>query len=353
MKRISWIALALAILFIIGACSNATDSPKVVTDPDPDPDPDPAEEGLDLNTLTSLSDIYFSQRKNISVKLGLPGASSLQIKAGSSLPSGLSMDSDGLITGTANLVESDVASNFTVRADTGFEKQIAWTIKAPRTRRFIGNETWTAPNEPGYSTNNKITLQVLMAGGGGSGGSRALVPLNNGGGGGGGQVLEEEIQVSGGESILATIGSGGVPPTHFDNSPPGGNGGTTSFGSYLSAAGGGGGGGKDGPAATPPGGNPGGSLEQSGSGAGGSGINGKISANKYSGSIITLGGAGATYAYGSTGVLNFSGGTGGGGAIVNAQPTSGSANTGGGGAGGNYSAQYIGAGGSGVIYVNY
>lgn len=344
MKRLLWIMAALGIL--LGACSNATDSARAAEDPSII-----VGQGLDLNNLSSLDDIFFSKRENINVKLGLVGARSLSIDPSGSLPSGLSMDSTGLITGTADVVDADATANFTVVSDTGVEKAITWIVKAPRTHTITANGDWTAPNDPGgYSTNSTVSLQVLIAGGGG--GSGICFGTSRGGGGGGGQVIEEAVQAVPGETISVTIGGGGNGGYRVYDyiTTQGGPGGTTSFGSYLSAVGGGGGGSVGGNGELPEGGNPGGSGGGSdGTGASGDSIHGKTSTNKYNGQLITLGGGGAGIAYG---VIHASGGSGGGGGIVNSRGSAGTPNTGGGGAGtsvvidGN-------PGGSGVVYVNY
>jgi len=340
-KRLLWIIAVPVIAFIIGACSNATDSVRAVEEVEETLD------GLNLATLSSLEDILSSRRENISVKLGLAGASSYSIKSGGNLPNGLSMDSDGLITGTASEVASDTTASFTVVADTGVETPLTWTVKALQTKVFTGGTNWTAP-EAGYSTNNQITLQVLMVGGGGGGG--ASMSDVRGGGGGGGQVKEQAVQVTPGETIPITVGGKGSAGSGGGN--PGGLGGTTSFGSYLSALGGGGGSGASGEP-TPPGDrHPGGSatLSSGGDGTGAGGVigsrNGKRSIKTYNGSTIWMGGGGAGGRY----IMSFAGVDGGGG-IDNRAPMEGTANTGGGGAGGPVG--YAAAGGTGVVYVNY
>lgn len=332
-----------ALGILLGACSNATDSARVA---------DPTiivGQGLDLNTLSSLNDIFFSKRENINVKLGLVGARSLSIDPSGSLPSGLSMDSTGLITGTADIVDADATANFTVVSDTGVEKAITWTVKTPRTHTITANGNWTVPNEHGYSSNSKISLQVLMAGGGGGGGMAA--GTYRGGGGGGGLVIEEVVQAVPGETISVTIGDGGYGGYRVNSytTTPGGPGSTTSFGSYLSAVGGGGGASIGGDGELPEGGNPGGAAwGGNGTGASGDSIHGKTSTNKYNGQLITLGGAGAG---GSS--SNTAGGSGGGGSIINSVAQAGTPNTGGGGGGGTGGTPLGGAGGSGVVYVNY
>lgn len=344
MKRLLWIMAALAI--VLGACSNATDSARAIEE-------DPPLVGLDIGALTSLDDIYFSQRESINVKLGLAGASSFSIDPSGSLPSGLSMDSTGLITGTADVVEADTTANFTVVSDTSVEKPITWTVKAPRTQKITASGDWTAPSDlGGYSTSTKISLQVLMAGGGGGGGK--TFGNARSGGGGGGQVVEDEVLVAPGETISVGIGGGGaggyIPGNNNYATLLGLPGGTTSFGSYLSAAGGGGGAAEIGPGVTPPGGHPGGASPAGtdGTGASGSGKNGKISTNKYEGGLITLGGGGAGTGSGT----NRPGGAGGGGTYHSTSTSSpGAPNTGGGGAGGVNSNGA--AGGTGVVYVNY
>jgi len=346
-KRLLWIAGALTIALLIGgACSNATDAARAGEDLAAI-----VGEGLDITTLSSLDDIFFSQRENISLKLGLEGARSLSIDPSGSLPPGLSMDSTGLITGTADIVAADDIANFTVVSDTGIEAPITWTLKAPRTQVFTANGNWTVPDETGYSTDDTVTLQVLMAGGGGGGGYNQFYPDYPGGGGGGGQVKEEAVRATPGEVISVTIGGGGAAGSEYSDKR-GFNGDTTSFGSYLSAAGGGGGGNLNSGIHTPPsGGNPGGAHTSSGTGASGTGIDGLASTHSYNGSAVTLGGGGAAIPDGHTSWV--SGGAGGGASIEGRIPKDAVPSTGGGGAGGTPSRQLGSAGAAGVVYVNY
>ena len=349
MKRLLWIMGVIAIALSIGACSNAVDSVKAVEDPD---NPDNPVDGLNLATLNSLDDIVFSRRKNISVKLGLAGATSFSIKSGGSLPSGLSMDSDGLITGTANTVPTDATASFTVVADTGTETPLTWKVKAEQTQRFLSSIHWTAPNA-GYSTDNTSTLQVLAIGGGGGGG--ATIQGIYGGGGGGGQFREQAIQVTPGEVIAITPGSGGASAASGGS---GGMGGTTTFGSYLTALGGGGGRGWNG--GTPPpleGRNAGGTTSNAASGGNdgvgdsGSGrIRGKSSSSNYAG-VKIAGGAGGpggrdVTSYNPSDLSDFNGSY-----INNGAPVSGASGFGAGGAGGPVGFSAGGANGS--VYVNY
>ena len=353
MKRLLWIMGVIAIALSIGACSNAVDSVKAVEEPDNPDNPDnPVEpvDGLNLATLNSLEDIVFSRRKNISVKLGLAGATSFSIKSGGSLPSGLSMDSDGLITGTANAVPTDATASFTVVADTGTETPLTWKVKAEQTQRITTYiREWRAPNA-GYSTDNTTTLQVVAIGGGGGGGG--TIQGTYGGGGGAGQFKEQAIQVTPGEVIAITPGGGGAGAVGGNT---GGMGGTTIFGSYLTALGGGPGRGRNG---TPPslevgqhhGGGIGGQEGGAGWGAAGASnmIPGKISSFDYGGIKI----AGSAGGPGGRDVMNYKpepiykGSY-----IANKAPIAGVNGLGGGGAGGPVGISAPGANGS--VYVNY
>lgn len=197
-----------------------------------------------------------------------------------SLPSGFSMDSAGLISGTADQVVSPTTSNFTVRAqsqETGGDSTISQADRAfsitinpltTETFSYTGSiQTWTKPAGTG-------TIRVTMWGAGGGGGV-------TGGTGGFGQA---DVDVSTFSSLGIVVGQSGQETT----GAPAGNGGgltavlsttTISHPAALVVVGSGGGASNEGGSTGGYGGginssgNPGG-VGRLGSGGGGGGLGG-------------------------------------------------------------------------------
>jgi len=246
--------------------------------------------------------------------------------------------------------------------------------------------------------NSNINAYVLVVGGGGGGGGVSAVAQYTGGGGGGGSIVYNTSYIlTAGSSYTATVGAAGAAGgntgtrggngtnstfgvltagggrsgggslaadapgtngTNFTGGAGGGagsratteQGGTSGFEGYggNSTSGGGGGGGAGGNATTMGGGNAIASATAPVAGLGGNG-----SSYTISGASVAYGGGGGggTNATGTVGA----GGTGGGGSGgKNAVGVAGTANRGGGGGGaGGSSARVGGAGGTGVIILNY
>ena len=223
-----------------------------------------------------------------------------------SLPTGMTMTNQGVISGTAQAVASDTTYAFTIRAtDTTSafnERSFSITTKAPIVQSFtsVGTTTWSSP------LNGNI--QVLVVGGGGGGGETI-----GGGGGAGGYVYNASFPVISG-SYTVTVGAGGA----------GGWTGVTGAGSY--------------PAGLPGGNSVFGSITAIGGGAGG-GYN-EISSVGGSG-----GGGGAGNSYG---IRSGTGGQGNSGGTSNDNSNSGAGGGGAGGVGANASNGSCGAGGPGI-----
>lgn len=187
--------------------------------------------------------------------------------------------------------------------------------------------TWT---NPGSVTKVKVT--VVGGGGGGAGGYRGPVQCGGGGGGAGGTAIE--IITIPTSPVPITIGDGGSGgPTYLSSGTAGG---TSSFGAYCSATGGSGG--------TH---NPGGRTF---GGVGGLG----------SGGTINITGNGGVHGANDTTNNTAAGGTGGGstfsgGSASPSFPTSGAAGTLGGGGSGAPAQEgaSAGAGGSGIVVIEY
>lgn len=162
-----------------------------------------------------------------------------------SLPTGLSLSVDGLISGTPSI---DGSFTFTVRAtnDSGLFTDQSFTLNVENRVLASGGDTVMDTEISGnsyrihaFKTTGNSTfdvsksgkVDVLLVAGGGAGGDGD----SSGSGGGGGLVYAEGVTVSTGANTI-TVGAGGTPTTTVGN-----NGGDSlAFG--LTAKGGGGGG---------------------------------------------------------------------------------------------------------------
>ena len=302
----------------------------------------------------------------ISLQLSATGAAGYQLQSGSTLPTGLTLSSGGLLSGTVN-VGSDTTYSFTIEA---YDSELQ---DAPRTFSLpiVLN---AAPSSVEY---------LVVAGGGGGGGSSS-----SGGGGGagaGGYRTASNFSILSGTTYSVTVGAGGSTNTNGSNSvfssitsTAGGRGGSNNSGASGGSGGGGGGLGNNGAAGTAGQGNNGANANSYiGGGGGGAGAVGSVAP----GSNRSVGGAGGAglqssisgsatfYAGGGGGGSNSDqtiprslGGDGGGGygaGYVGAQAEAGgngTTNTGGGGGGGSQSGGTFfsgGTGGSGVVIIRY
>ena len=314
--------------------------------------------------------------------------------------SGTSTSSGYVISGTPTAVGSDTTSNFTIRAkdvnSNTADRAFSITVLAPVYQSFTSSGTFSVPS--GVSSVN-----VLVVAGGGSGGSEHG-STGVGGGGAGGLIYRPGFPVTPGGTVSVTVGDGGPsnPGTSVGfagqdsvfgtlTAKGGGAGGATgNTGPSLSGGSGGGAGapsvGPSGPATQPtqPGdsgtyefgnaggaaGTPGGGFYGAGGGGGGAG---GVGGNGNPGPVNGNGGAGGigrayTIADGTTSVYYAGGGAGssssngntttpggqGGGsdAYTSGDSQPGTANRGG-GSGGTRGANTSGAGGKGVVIVNY
>jgi len=227
----------------------------------------------------SVADIYDSARGGygtVTLSANDPDGGSITYSLVSgSVPSGMTFNSNGTITGVANVVGSDTTSNFTVRAtdDEGstLDRAFSITVRSPKVQSFTsGSGTFSVPT--GVSA-----VQVLVVAGGGGGGTRNAGPGSGGtdggsGGGAGGLVDAPSYPVSPGGSVSWSVGGGGSGGGPGQD--PGDNGGNSTFGTITAI---GGGGGSAGPGNQPgrPGGSGGGAGGGGGSpGSGGSGTQG-------------------------------------------------------------------------------
>ncbi len=247
-----------------------------------------------------------------------------------SLPTGLSLASNGVISGTPT---GSATSSFVVSATDGNGVSVnsgtlSIYVQSLQTVRLTSSGTFTAPSTQ--------TISLVLVGGGGSGGKYYGSGNVGSGGGGAGGVVEATLAVTGGNTYSYTIGGGGALISGGGSSGGAshGNKGTdTTFAGVTTAVGGGAGGGSQ--------------ISASGwntspfTGYGGSGGGGGESYSR------ALGTSGQGSNGGTTGG-QWSGG-GGGGKTGQGGDTTGSSsnNAGGGGSGGTYLTYSIGGGGGG------
>lgn len=327
-----------------------------------------------------------------------------------SLPTGVSLSSSGLISGTAT--GNPGTYTFTVSASDGSNTAVTRSFSLVVYPTITGGtvavsgdyriHTFTSSGT--FATNaSSLNVDYLVVAGGGGGGTT----YGGGGGAGGlrstvtatgrGGTLESQLTLSSNNNYTVTVGGGGATGLAGYNptNAPGFNGNNSVF-STITALGGGGGGGGGGSSKN--GGSGGGGMDSltpgsgttgqgfdgggsasggnygagGGGGAGSNGVSGNSGAggNGGSGVAVTISGSSVTYAGGGgggtyTGGTSGSGGSGGGGnagaaGVTNAgSGFSGTANSGGGGGGSSAlqaGSQYLGVGGiggSGIVIVRY
>lgn len=136
---------------------------------------------------------------------------------GSSLPSGITLSSNGLISGTLPDITSTTTYTFTVNATDGLN---------------------TIPRTFSITSSVLIPIEFLIVGGGGGGGSQV------GGGGGAGGMVTGTRSITRLTPQTITVGAGGVGCYPFtDNNVRVGSAGSSSIAHGITAFGGGGGGG--------------------------------------------------------------------------------------------------------------
>jgi hypothetical protein len=170
---------------------------------------------------------------------------SITLKSGSSLPSGVSMSTSGVFSGTTPTTGSNVTTTFTVEATDGVnvsERTYSVTVRTPIYAQLSGSGTWSVP--AGVNS-----AEILIVGGGASGAKSQNV--GSGGGGAGGVVHASTYTFTSTDKssgIAYSVGNGGdgvgSSPYAFDGGFN--NGEDTTFaisGGTITAKGGGGGGG--------------------------------------------------------------------------------------------------------------
>jgi hypothetical protein len=324
----------------------------------------------------NIKTVYDGSRSSFSYELSASDSLSFPISyslLSGSLPSGVTISSSGLLSGTPQQVASDTVYTFSIRATNGIntsDRSFTITVKSPIVQSFTGSTSWSAPSDV-----SRISEILLVAGGGGGGNTMG------GGGGAGGLIYQTNIEITPGTNYVVTVGSGGpgaanrsITGTNGQNSSfstltaiGGGGGASWESGNALSGGSGGGGSGNNrtsGLGTSGQGGSGQGTWGSCGSysrGGGGGGASGNAVANGNGANGLTylISGVSTTYAGGGGGGANgcgSSGGSGGGGAgsSSGSQGGNGSTNTGGGGGAGGFSGDGPGGpGGSGIVIIKY
>ena len=314
---------------------------------------------------------------------------SYALDVGSSLPAGLSLAANGVLSGTlSSPPASETTYNFTVVATDLESQKSSKAFSITATIGITAATGGTVSNIAGYRVHTFTSsgtfevvsgagsVEYLVVAGGGGGGQ------NGGGGGGAGGLRTGTLSLTT-TSYTVTIGGGGGESSNGSNSIfstitaiGGGGGGSLTASGKNGGSGGGGGSAYPNPATTGAGGlgtagqgnngglgNPGGNAPSNVSGGGGGGAGsagsnapGVSGGNGGNGTASTLSGSSVTYAGGGAGGGGGGGGTGGSGGGGNGVPSGGSTggtNTGGGGGGGGNPAVYASSGGSGIVIIRY
>lgn len=296
------------------------------------------------NTASPLDNVNTGTFFTVSLNATSDSNVTYALQSGSSLPSGLTLESNGYLSGTIT-VGSETTYNFTLEAideeNQDSPKAFSVTVVIP-----------PPPSAIDY---------MVVAGGGGGGGNR-------GGGGGAGGMLSSSASITLDTTYTITVGAGGASQTNGQDSSligtgisvtaTGGGRGGSNDSRNGSSGGSGGGGGSLYPAPGSSGisgqGNSGGGSFYGGGGGGGKGSAGSSAIDN------SLGADGGSGAVGLDGLTYAAGGTGGDGPDYGVAPPTGhgpggedgASNTGNGGNGGAGSVSG-GAGGSGVVIIRH
>ena len=131
-----------------------------------------------------------------------------------SLPNGITLNSNGTWSGTADEVQSDTTYTFTVTASDGNNsttRQYTMLVKSATIVAFTSNSSWSVPGGVTSAT-------VLIVAGGGGGGSAAGQGRRGAGGGAGGLIYIPSWDLTGSGSYTITVGNGGGVQSNGQNS---------------------------------------------------------------------------------------------------------------------------------------
>jgi len=176
------------------------------------------------------------------------------------LPTGITLNSNGTWSGTANSVGSDTTYTFTVRATANSktaDRQFTITVNSPVMSGYNSVDTsisgyqiyafTTSGTNINLTLNKNISADILLVGGGGAGGYSYGDNDTGKGGGGAGQVLYKSGHSLTAGNYTLYVGDGGAGRTNGTNSaPPQTPSGQNTTGFSVIANGGGNGGANDG-----------------------------------------------------------------------------------------------------------
>lgn len=321
---------------------------------------------INITWVTSSSLGPYQTGVAISLQLSATGAAGYQLQSGSTLPTGLTLSSSGLLSGTVNVV-SDTTYTFTIEA---YDSELQ---DAPRTFSLPVNVVIPLSS-----------IELLVVAGGGGGGATGSGDGGAAGGGAGGLLYYgtespktpngNSVSITTGVTYTITLGGGGSPQSTGSNSSfvggsinivasGGGRGANSNQAATNGGSGGGGTNNANGTGIVGQGNNGGTSSWSSGNfGGGGGGGAGAVGGNATS-SLSGDGGTGLQYIISGTAAFYAGGGGGGGrsdqgaggnggGGNGGGTTTAGTTNTGGGGGGAAEGATSR-AGGSGIVILRY
>jgi hypothetical protein len=253
-------------------------------------------------TAGSLGSVALNSTTSLTVSATSPGNSALvyTLASGSSLPSGLSLNAAGQITGTAPTVTTDTTYTFTINVSDAINPVVSRTFSITVNGPVISGGLLASDatyyyrvfkTNDNFVTNFSTNVDVLAVAGGGGG-------AQSGGGAGGVIVSDAKSILAGSYPIVVGTGGAsgvsGVNTTCFGHTANGGGRGGIQNDTAGGAGGSGGGSGRDF-------GTPGIANQGSGAGFTGYGFNGGNSSQSGHGGAGGGGGAGAA---GSNGIGN-------------------------------------------------
>lgn len=153
----------------------------------------------------------------ISIQLNASGATTYTLAAGSSLPSGLTLNSNGLLSGTVTGLIADTTYSFTVIAtdDELQDSPKTFNLTVYLIEPFYGLTAYGTTSEATTGTfkPSQSSITVYGCGGGGSGGNGDTLNGYGGGGGGASQLSGYVIATTPGETLSYSVGGPGQATT--------------------------------------------------------------------------------------------------------------------------------------------
>jgi hypothetical protein len=143
-----------------------------------------------------------------SLQLNATGATSYALAAGSSLPSGLTLSSSGLLSGTVT-VGSTTTYNFTINAIDAELQDSPRTFTLDVITIVIGQVEYTTPGTYSWTAPAGVTSVSVVAVGGGGAGFSSSITSARATGGGAGLGWKNNITVVPGQSYTVVVGLGG------------------------------------------------------------------------------------------------------------------------------------------------